>query len=158
MLLRPSHHRCSLSACDQHSFQAAAAWSNHMVIPKYFSPLATDAKSQLFGKDPGAGKDWGQKEKGVTEDEMFGWYHWLNGHESEQTLGDSEGQGSLACSSSWGHRESDMTKPLNNEQQQSQKTWGWFTVIDACQTTVCDICPVSMLRDRKKNWTEFREK
>ena len=81
---------------------------------------------------------------------MFGWYHRLNGHESEQTLGDSEGQGSLACSSSWGHRESDMTKPLNNEQQQSQKTWGWFTVIDACQTTVCDICPVSMLRDRKK--------
>ena len=56
-----------------------------------------DAKSWLAGKDPDAGKDWGQEEKGVTEVEMVGWHHWLNGHEFEQTLGDSEGQGSLAC-------------------------------------------------------------
>ena len=52
------------------------------------------------GKDPDAGKDWGQEEKGATEDEMVGWHHQLNGHEFEQTLGDSEGQGSLACCSS----------------------------------------------------------
>ena len=58
-----------------------------------FWPL--DAKSRLIGKDPDAGKDWGQEEKGVTEDEIIGWHHQLN--ESEQTLGDSEGQGSLAC-------------------------------------------------------------
>ena len=59
-----------------------------------------DAKSWLIGKDPDAGKDWGQEEKGMTEDEMVGWHHGLNGHEFEQTLGDSEGQGSLACCSS----------------------------------------------------------
>ena len=56
-----------------------------------------DAKSQLIGKDPDAEKDWGQEEKGMMEDEMVGWHHWLNGHDFEQTQGDSEGQGSLAC-------------------------------------------------------------
>ena len=64
-----------------------------------------DAKSQLTGKDPHAGKDWGQGEK---EDEMVGWHHWLNGHEFEQTLGDSEGKRSLAYCSPWGCKESDM--------------------------------------------------
>ena len=68
-----------------------------------------DAKSRLIGKDPDAGKDWRQKEKRAVEDEMVGWHHWLNGHESEQTPGDSEGQGSLACCSSWGCKESEMT-------------------------------------------------
>ena len=63
-----------------------------------------DAKNQLIGKDPDAWKDWGQ-EKGVTEDEMAGSHHRLNGHEFEQTLGDSEGQGSLVCCSPWGHKE-----------------------------------------------------
>ena len=64
---------------------------------------ATDAKSQLIGEDPDAGKDWRQK------DEMVGWPHRLNEHEFEQTPGDSEGQGSLACYSPWGCKESDMT-------------------------------------------------
>ena len=50
----------------------------------------------------------------MTEDEMVGWHHWLNGHESEQAPGDNEGQGSLACSSPWGHKESDMTERWNN--------------------------------------------
>ena len=68
-----------------------------------------DEKSWLTGKDTNAGKNWGQEEKGATEDEMVGWHHWLNGHEFEQTQGDSEGQESLACCSSWGHKESDMT-------------------------------------------------
>ena len=66
-------------------------------------------KSQLFGKNPDAGKDR-EHEKRVTEDEMVGWHHQLNGHEFEQTLEDSEGQGTLACCSSWGHKESDMTE------------------------------------------------
>ena len=70
-------------------------------------------KSWLSGKDPDAGKDWRQ-EKEVTEDEMVGWHHQLNGHEFEQTLGDSEGQGSLACCSPWGGKESDMTERLRN--------------------------------------------
>ena len=54
----------------------------------------------------------------MTEDEMFGWHHRLNGHDFEQTLGDDEGQGSLECCSRWGHRESDTTEQLNKDQQQ----------------------------------------
>ena len=73
-----------------------------------------DEKSLLIGKDPDAGKDWRQEEKGVTEDEMIGWHHWLNGHESEQTLGDGEGQRSPACCSPWGCKESDRTYQLSN--------------------------------------------
>ena len=67
-----------------------------------------DAKSWLTGKDPDAGKDWGQ-EKGAAEDEMVGWQHQLDGHEFQQTPGDSEGQGSLVCHSPWGCKELDMT-------------------------------------------------
>ena len=66
------------------------------------------------GKDSNAGKDWRQEEKGTTEDEMAGWHHQLNGHEFEQTLGDRDGQGSLACCSPWGHKESDTTEQLNS--------------------------------------------
>ena len=71
-------------------------------------------KSQLIGKDPDAVKDAGQEQKGVTEDEMVGSHHQLNGHEFEQALRDGEGQGSLACCSPWGHKELDMTEELNN--------------------------------------------
>ena len=70
--------------------------------------------SELIGKDLEVGKDWGQEEKWATEDELVGWHHWLNGHEFEQTLGDNEGQGNLACCSPWGHKWSDMTERLNN--------------------------------------------
>ena len=76
-----------------------------------------DAKNWLIGKDPDAGKDWRQEEKGTTEDEMAGWHHWLNGHEFEQVLGVGDGQGSLACCSPWGHKESDMTEQLNWTEQ-----------------------------------------
>ena len=72
-----------------------------------------DAKNWLLGQDPDAGKDWGQEEKRPTEDEMFGWYHWLDGHEFEQAPGSGDGQGSLACCSPWGRKESDMNKWLN---------------------------------------------
>ena len=60
--------------------------------------------SGLIGKDPDAGKDWRQEEKGMTEGKMAGWYHWLNGHEFEQAPGDGEGQRSLASCSPWGHK------------------------------------------------------
>ena len=63
-----------------------------------------DSKSWLTGKDPDAGRDWGQEEKGTTEDEMVGWHHRLNGHEFEQTPGDGDGQGGLACCSPWDRR------------------------------------------------------
>ena len=65
-----------------------------------------DAKSQFIGKYPDAGKDWGQKEKGTTEDEMTVWHHHLSGHVSEQTLGHSEGEGSLVYCSPRVHKES----------------------------------------------------
>ena len=71
------------------------------------------AKSWLIGKDSDAGRDWGQEEKGMTEDEMPGWHHWLDGRESEWTLGVGDGQGGLACCNSWGRKESDMTERLN---------------------------------------------
>ena len=61
-----------------------------------------DAKNWLIGKDPDAGKDWGQEEKGTIEDEMVGWHHWLDEHELEQALGVGDGQGSLACMQSIG--------------------------------------------------------
>ena len=60
-----------------------------------------------------AGKDWRQEEKGMTEDELIGWHHWLNGHEFEYTPGVSDGQGGLAYSDSWGHKESDTTEWLS---------------------------------------------
>ena len=72
-----------------------------------------DAKNWLTGKDPDAGKDWGQREKGMREDEMVVWHHWLNGHEFEQTLRTGDGQGSLACCSPGGHKEWDTTEWLN---------------------------------------------
>ena len=70
------------------------------------------AKSWLIEKDSDAGRDWGQEEKGTTEDEMAGWHHWL-GHESEWTPGVGYGQGGLACCDSWGRKESDTTERLN---------------------------------------------
>ena len=74
-----------------------------------------DGKSQLTGKDPDAGKDWGQEEKGKTEDEMVGGHHRPNGHEFEQAPGDGEGQGSLVCCSPRGGKEPDRTEGLNKE-------------------------------------------
>ena len=74
---------------------------------------APDVKNWLLGKDADAGKDWRQKEKGTTEDNMVGWHHQVNGHKFEQALGVGDGQGSLACYSPWGLKESDTTEQLN---------------------------------------------
>ena len=73
----------------------------------------SDVKNWLLGKYPDAGKDWRQEEKGMTEDEMVGWQHQLNGHEFEQASGVGDGQGGLACCSPWGHKDSDVTEWLN---------------------------------------------
>ena len=78
--------------------------------PILWSP---DANSWLLWKDPDAGKDWRQGEKGTTEEEMVTWHHRLNGREFEQAPGVGDGQGSLACCSPWGRKESDMTEWLN---------------------------------------------
>jgi len=72
-----------------------------------------DGKNWLIGKDPDAGKDWRQEQKGMTEDDMVGWHHQLNRHEFEQALGAGDGQGILACCSPWGCKELDTTERLN---------------------------------------------
>ena len=89
-------------------------------------PWQSDVKSWLIRKDPDAGKDWGQEEKGEKEDEMVGCHHWLNGYELEQTLGDSEGQGSLSC------KELDTTEQLDNNNfmlQSSEVVPGWAALL-----------------------------
>ena len=98
------------------------------VNPKEISPehssegLMLKLKLQYFGdlmqradirKDPDAGKDWRQEQKGMTEDEIVGWQKWLDGHKFGQAWWVNGGQGSLACCSTWGRKESDMTEPLD---------------------------------------------
>ena len=78
----------------------------------------TDVKSQLIRKDLDARKDWGQEEKGMADDEMAGWHHWISGHGFEQPPRDSEGQGKLACCSPQGHKELDISEWLNNNPDQ----------------------------------------
>ena len=87
-------------------------WKNkyHTLTPILWPP---HVKSWLIGKDPDAGRDWGQEEKGTTEDEMAGWRYRLDGHEFEWTPGAGDGQGGLACCDSWGRKELDTTEQLN---------------------------------------------
>ena len=82
-----------------------------------------DVKSRLIGKVPDAGKDWKQEEKWATE-EIVGWHYWLNGHEFEQTPGDSEGQGSLVCYSPWDLKESDTTEVTDHSCTHTFNMWG----------------------------------
>ena len=112
-----------------------------------------DVKTQLIGGDTDAGKDWRQEEKEVTEDEMVGWHHWIDGQDSEQTLGNNEGQGSLACCSPWSCKESDTIYRLNNNnnnmesgstcfilvesqkniQNSTKSVWKWFCFPATCE-------------------------
>ena len=92
-------------------------WNHKLRLPWWWCSKNRNWQTALAHTsqtDPDDGKDWGQEEKWVTEDEMVGWHHRLNGHEFEQTLGDSEGQGSLAWCSPWGRKELDTTERLNN--------------------------------------------
>ena len=92
-------------------------------------------KSWLIGKDSDAGRDWGQEEKGTTGDEVAGWHHWVDGRESEWTLGVGDGQGGLACCDSWGRKESDMTEltELNwTELSLSTAKWKPKKICDSC--------------------------
>ena len=75
--------------------------------------MATSCEELTHWKDPDAGRDWGQEEKGMTEDEIAGWHHRLNGIEFKQALGVGDGEGGLACCDSWGRKELDMTERLN---------------------------------------------
>ena len=97
--LLPCPNYCK-KCCNKHWSLFAILWPPHV-------------KNWLIGKDSDAGRDWGQDEKGTTEDEMAGWHHWLDGRESEWIPGVGDGQGGLACCDSWGCKESDMTERLN---------------------------------------------
>ena len=102
---------------------------------QYFGHLM---QSWLTGKDPDAGRDWRQEEKGTTEDEMAGWHHRLDAHEFGWTPGVGDGQGGLACCDSWGHRELDTTERLN---------WtDWVPILISTEDTVVNkINPISNL-------------
>ena len=92
-----------------------------------------DAKNGLTGKDPDAGKDWRQEEKGTTEDEVVGWHHRLNTHEFEQASGDGDGQRGPACCSPWGRNKSDMTEQLNWTESRGSQPLGstaWWSVVE----------------------------
>ena len=93
------------------------------------------AKSWLIGKDSDTGRDWGQEEKGTTEDEMAWWHHWLDGRESEWTLGVGDGQGGLACCNSWGCKESDTTERLNWTEL-NKKVHSWHFAIFFCMSCI----------------------
>ena len=95
-----------------------------------------DAKSWLIGKDPDAGKDWGQEEKGTTEDEMVEWYHWLSGHGFGWTPGVGDGQGGLVCCGSWDQKGSDMTEQLN-------WTESMMLLTISCSATAFSFCLLS---------------
>ena len=119
-----------------------------------------DVKSWFIGKDLEAGKDWGQEEKGTTENEMVGWHHQLNGCEFEQAPGVGDGQGSLACCIPWRHKESDTTERLNWTELNywaaswlitSKAYWYWYTLICVGQEnnifmdeTILPLCPRSV--------------
>ena len=100
------------------------------------------AKSWLIGKDPDAGKDWGQKEKGTTKDEMAGWHHRLNAHEFGWTPRAGDGQGGPACCDSWGCKESDMTEQLNWTKLNwtSDAIWAWAFLHGALVTSSISNC------------------
>ena len=110
-----------LSAFDLVQIKMLGSWYSFLgFVPSYFLshcfhsilwPL--DAKNWLIGKDPDAGKDWKQEEKGMTEDETVGWHHWLDGHEFKQAPEVGDGRGSLVGCSPWGHKEADTTERLN---------------------------------------------
>ena len=107
---RPGVLQCMVSQRVGHDWATELNWFIRMTDAEDPILWPPNANSQPTGKDPDAGKDWGgQEEKGVTEDEMAGWHHQLNGNKFEQTPGDSEGQGSLACCSPWDRKGSDTT-------------------------------------------------
>ena len=117
-----------------------------------------DVKNWLNGKDPDAGKNWRQEEKGMTEDQTVGWHHQLNRHKFEQAPGDGEGQGSLVCCSPW-HKESDTTWWLNNSNNQLQSFCfqplyhiAYIISISSRIFSPITIIPLTVEGKKRENW------
>jgi len=114
-----------------------------------------------MGGGSDAGRDWGQEEKGMTEDEMAGWHHWLYGRESEWTPGVGDGQGGMACCDSWGRKESDTTEQLNWTEGGFTMLWYFFCATKwvNCMYTyipsLLDPLPISPLYVTTEPWAEF---
>ena len=113
------HPRHTIALCEYYS--SCGRNDTKAETPVLWPP---HAKSWLIGKDSDAGSDWGQEEKGTTEDKMAGWHHRLDGRESEWTPGVGDGQGRLACCDSWGSKELDTTERLN--WTVNDYRWIWF--------------------------------
>ena len=132
-----------------------------------------DANNWLIGKDPDAGKDWRWEEKGMTEDEVVVWHHWLE-HEFEQTLGVGEGQGCLTCCRPWGLKESDMTEQLNWTQMglkmhvqflepsyffwQNKETWRPYSMFSSIFLSIKKKLSKVWWKDDKHRWPERKSK
>ena len=95
-----------------------------------------DAKIWLTGKDPDAGKDWGQEKMETIEDEMVGWHHWLDAHGFGWTRGVGDGQGGLVSCGSWGRKESDTTERLNRTET-SKTNYPYFQYLKTVHILVC---------------------
>ena len=118
--LEVSDNTLLLGLCLKQLYCAVLLYCNREKTPVLWP---SHAKCWLIGKDSEAGRDWGQEEKGTTEDEMAGWHHWLDGSESEWTPGVGDGQGGLACCGSWGRKESDTTERLNWTEYSITQQW-----------------------------------
>ena len=105
-----------------HSRMSGSRW---VITPSWLSGLWSSFlySSPVYSCHPDAWRDWGQEEKGMTEDEMAGWHHQLDGHEFEWTLGVGDGQGGLTCCNSWGHKESDTSERLNWTELKTKPLW-----------------------------------
>ena len=101
-------------------------------------------------EDFDAGRVWGREEKGTTEDEMAGWHHWLDGHESEWTLGVGDGQGGLACYNSWGCKESDTTERLNWTVCEITKNQTWLSNWTTTALNILSRLVITFLPSRKR--------
>ena len=108
--------------------------------------------------NPDAGKDWRQEEKGMAEDEMVGWHHWLKGREFEQTVGDGEGQRSLVCCSPWDGKELDVTEQLNSSKE---KRWlmrpSCIAQAVLCSIQCCILYSVDQLCSVLYGWPKWKE-
>ena len=133
------------------------------IIPEYSLDIDAEApilwppdtKSWLIGRDPGAGKDWRQEEKGMTEDKMVEWPPNFNGHEFEQAPGDGKGQGSLACCSPWDCKESDVTEGLNNNRIWSSGIYSRNAKMFQCLQSISLIHHIIKMKDKNHATTSI---